>query len=143
MCENVEAHISASVSIVGHNTKDCEAFVIQLKDHYKLTYVPDPLGRFVIGEIYIVLQPSYNSKEYTLEDFADIGCTKIRERDIYGEYSDNQIYRTIELSFDVNTKEETLQIVKLLEEREDVYAAQPLAIFNTDSLPDDTEYISK
>ena len=119
-----------------------DAFVIQVKDHYKLTYVPDPLGRFVIGELYIVLQPSYNSKEYTLEDFADIGCTKIRERDIYGEYSDNQIYRTIELSFDVNTKEETLQIVKLLEEREDVYAAQPLAIFNTDSLPNDTEYIS-
>lgn len=115
-----------------------DAFVIQVKDHYKLTYVSDPLGRFVIGELYIVLQPSYNSKEYTLEDFADIGCTKMRERDIYGEYSDNQIYRTIELSFDVNTKEETLQIVKLLEEREDVYAAQPLAIFNTDSLPNDT-----
>lgn len=94
------------------------------------------------GRITVRIQPAFNDKEYTPEDFSDIGCTSIKESE-YSIGEPHEIYRRIQLFFDpVNDREEIMVKVKQLEAREDIYSASPAYAAELDSLPNDSEYVA-
>lgn len=109
-------------------------------EEYKYIFEYDERYDIVLGQITIRIQPQYNDKLYTVDDFADVGCTKIEEHKVYGKVEPHHIYRGFTLYFDVDTKEETLRIGKILEAREDLLWATPIYLVPGDSVPNDSEY---
>ena len=84
---------------------------------------PDSIDRMEMGKLSVKIQPAYNGKNYTSEDFADVGCVELMDRSPSG--SSHEIYRRFLLFFpeDIDTPEEMLAIVRKLEERDDIYSA--------------------
>ena len=96
--------------------------------NYKSIYPESNINEYTIdlmimGRIAVRIQPAYNSKNYTAEDFADIGCISIENKSSSGD--SHEIYKRylIYLSDDVDTPEEMLAVVRKLEERDDIYLA--------------------
>lgn len=87
---------------------------------------------FCDDEVLVYLLPEYKDVEYTVEDFADIGC-------IYLEAwtSDDDPIKELDLILDKNSKENVLEAIKKLEKREDVYYAKPEYVYYIDASPDD------
>lgn len=84
---------------------------------------PDNVDRMIMGRLSVKIQPAYNSKRYTAEDFADVGCIEFMDQSPSG--SKNEIYKRFLLFFpeDIDTPEEMLAIVRKLEARDDIYSA--------------------
>ncbi len=125
--------------------KDLEAIHSEFKElnssNYKQIYMRPPVDDYEVipGEIEIRIQPEYNSKEYDIEDFSDIGCTKLE----YGpseELESHLIYRYFRLYLPAETEEEVVKAIRVLEAREDIYSAIPIVPFKLDALPNDSEY---
>ncbi|MBP3315637.1 MAG: S8 family serine peptidase [Clostridia bacterium] len=112
-------------------------------EEYKFITEDDP--RVIIGtlgRITVMIQPAFNDKEYTPEDFSDIGCTSIKESE-YSIGEPHEIYRRMQLFFEpVNDREELMAKVKQLEARKDIYSASPAYEATLDSLPNDSEYVA-
>ena len=117
-----------------------ENFKFLNPQNYKYVYIHNENLPIDLGRASIELQPSYNFKEYTTEDFSAIGCTKLEEVETLVEYSANEIYRGFIVYFDADTIEETLRKIKILESREDVYRVSSCGPMFTDSLTNDAEY---
>ncbi|MBQ7375653.1 MAG: S8 family serine peptidase [Clostridia bacterium] len=102
----------------------------------------DTVDLMIMGRIAVRIQPAYNSKKYTVEDFADVGCISIENKSSSGD--SHEIYKRylIYLSDDVDTPEEMLAIVRKLEARDDIYLASIQFTGRTDSIPSDGEYMS-
>ena len=115
--------------------------------NYKSIYPESNINEYTIdlmimGRIAVRIQPAYNSKNYTAEDFADIGCISIENKSSSGD--SHEIYKRylIYLSDDVDTPEEMLAVVRKLEERDDIYLASIQFAGSFDSMPSDGEYMS-
>lgn len=102
----------------------------------------DNIDRMDMGRIHIKIQPNYNSKEYTREDFADIRCVSLQDWGVNGENNEIHKFYTIYLSDDIDTPEEMLEIVRELEKRDDIYSASIYFNGTLDSMPDDSEYLT-
>ena len=102
-----------------------EAFKELNADDYKLIYSYDERFEIDFNVINIIIQPTHNRKEYTVEDFAAIGCTSIKEYEHYGEPEAFELYRHIRLYFSGESVEDVLAAIKILEERDDIYSASP------------------
>ena len=102
-----------------------EAFKELNADDYKLIYSYDERFEIDFNVINIIIQPTHNRKEYTVEDFAAIGCTSIKEHEYYGEPEAFELYRHIRLYFSGESVEDVLAAIKILEERDDIYSASP------------------
>jgi hypothetical protein len=92
----------------------------------------DNIDLMIMGRISIMIQPAYNSKEYNVEDFADVGCIEFMDRSPIG--SSHEIYRRflIYLPEDIDTPEEMLAIVRKLEARDDIYSVSINFAFSLD-----------
>ena len=95
-----------------------------------------------MGRLSVKIQPAYNDKNYTSEDFADVGCVKLEDHSPSG--SSHEIYRRfiVYLPESVDTPEEMLAAVRELEERDDIYSAIIHFSMIIDSVPSDGEYMS-
>ena len=102
-----------------------EAFKELNADDYKLIYSYDERFEIDFNVINIIIQPTHNRKEYTVEDFAAIGCTSIKEHEYYGEPEAFELYRHIRLYFSGESVEDVLSAIKILEARDDIYSASP------------------
>ena len=102
-----------------------EAFKELNADDYKLIYSYDGRTQMTFDVIHIRIQPTHNRKEYTVEDFAAIGCTSIKEHEYYGEPEAFELYRHIRLYFPGECVEDVLSAIKILEARDDIYSASP------------------
>lgn len=111
-------------------------------EDYKILFKGDPnaiLENF--EEIIVMIQPAFNGKEYTPEDFSEIGCIDIYESEYFtGE--PHEIYRSLVLYIEADSEEEVIAYIRQLEEREDIYHAAPAYSAKLDSLPNDSEYVA-
>ena len=94
--------------------------------YYKQYSYPTLQWTFYGKELYVTVQPQYNDKEYTVEDFAEIGCVAVEEDKKYYEYYSseilpNEIYRRWRLDLGRESKEWAIEVVAKLYEREDVF----------------------
>ena len=101
----------------------------------------DNVDLMIMGRISIMIQPAYNSKEYTKEDFADVRCVSLRDWGVTGESNEIHKFYTIYLPEDIDTPEEMLEIVRQLEKRDDIYASEISFAWAVDSMPEDNEYM--
>ena len=85
--------------------------------NYKLE---DP---FEDNKVLIMLMPEYNFTEYTVADFADIGCTELRE--LYDFVEEGRLSRGLALTLSEHSKQNVLDAIELLYQRPDVYEASP------------------
>jgi hypothetical protein len=116
-------------------------------ENYKSIYpesniCEDNVDLMIMGRIAVRIQPAYNSKNYTSNDFADVGCISIENKSSSGD--SHEIYKRylIYLSEDVDTPVEMLAVVRKLEERDDIYLASIQFAGKLDSMPSDSEYMS-
>ncbi len=128
------------------NLNDLETIHSEFKEInnrlYKQIYVRPFYEHWIVipGQIQLEIQPQYNDKEYSVEDFEEIGCIRLEEG-FLGEPSPNVIYRYFNVYVEAETEEELLNMVKILEKREDIFGAWLLFdISELDSLPNDIEY---
>ena len=118
-----------------------EKFMSLNASDYKFIYQYDDRFGMDFNVVRVKIQPLYNSKEYTVEDFAEIGCTEVKESEYYGQEGEaHELYRTINVYFPGESAEDVVAAIRTLEKREDVYAAMPNSYFGTDSYPNDPEY---
>ena len=78
---------------------------------------------FSLTEILVVIMPYENSTVYTKNSFIDIGCLSVNE--LTAHNSRNDLRRILELQVACKDKSELLQCIKLLEQRSDIYSAEP------------------
>jgi hypothetical protein len=102
----------------------------------------DNIDLMIMGRISIMIQPAYNSKEYNVEDFADVSCVRIEDRSQNGTSNEIHKFYSIYLPEYIDTPEEMLAAVRVLEERDDIYAAEISFAWTVDSMPSDGEYMS-
>lgn len=95
---------------------------------------------FTDNEILIVVTPENNFREYTINDFSNIGCIEIEDLTI--EPKENELCRIFHLTLSVHSKQNVLDSIKMLEEREDIYSAEPNYISVLEETPNDTGYIN-
>ena len=93
---------------------------------------------FTDNEILIVVTPENNFIEYTINDFSAIGCVEIEDLTI--EPKENELCRIFHLTLSVHSKQNVLDSIKVLEEREDIYCAEPNYKALLTSIPDDPYY---
>ena len=85
--------------------------------NYKLE---DP---FEDNTVVVILMPEYNFTEYTVADFADIGCTEVR--DLFSFVEADRLSRALVLTLSEHSKQNVLDAIELLYQRPDVYEASP------------------
>lgn len=95
---------------------------------------------FTDNEILIVVKPAWNFTEYTTADFAEIGCVGIA--DLITDIEPNMLSRIIKLNLSVHSKQNVLDAIRLLEDREDIYCAEPNYILEALATPNDTQFTS-
>ena len=74
-------------------------------------------------KVYVLIHPDWYEKEYTTEDFSDIGCVKVSYE--YDRQVEGGLAKVLLLSFDKEGKQAVLDAISILEMRDDVYSAQP------------------
>ena len=118
------------------------------KENYNICYkqyVEPSLDWTFYGKaVYVIVQPQYNDKVYTVEDFADIGCVAIEEAtskwDDF-ENNPNRICKRWLIHLDRQSKEWVIEVFKILYEREDVFLVQTDSYNEFAASPNDTEYV--
>ena len=110
-------------------------------DKYKKIYDGYRGDTIWLDRIKVTLQPSYNTKDYTIEDFADIGALSLRDNGIGPEES-NEIMRRYTIYVPETTQENLIKLIKILEAREDIYEARPSSThtIKLDEVPNDVYY---
>lgn len=89
---------------------------------YKNTFDEELLSIKQLDPIFISIkmQPQYNDKDYTADDFSEISI--IRFRDLGKKDDTSQIYARYEICLDENiTMDEALAVCRILEQRDDIY----------------------
>ena len=107
-------------------------------DKYKKIYDGHYGDEIHLDRIVVRLQPPYNTKDYTIEDFADIGALSLRDNGIGPEES-NEIIRRYTIYVPETTQENLIKLIKILEAREDIYEARPSSThtIKLDEVPND------
>ena len=95
---------------------------------------------FTDNDILLVMTPENNFREYTVNDFSNIGCVKIEDLSIDPEKG--KLCRILHLTLDTHSKQNVLDSIKILEERDDIYSAEPNYISAVQTIPNDTEYVN-
>lgn len=80
---------------------------------------------FELTTIFVKVLPSYNFKEYTVEDFSKINCIEVSELFTNKEYKEGELDRWLVLKIVSFSKRTTLKAIKKLEQRDDVYFVEP------------------
>lgn len=94
---------------------------------------------FSVGEVLIVLMPEYNENVYTTEDFTDINCRELEELSI--EVESGTLGRIMRLSISGDSKQNVIDAIRILEQRNDIYSAEPNYILELNVEPDDPGYV--
>lgn len=79
---------------------------------------------FDTKRILVKVMPSSNFKEYTPEDFSEINCIKVEDLFNTG-YKEGELDRWMVLTIKSYSKRTILKAIDKLEQRDDVYYAQP------------------
>ena len=78
---------------------------------------------FTDNDILVIMTPENNFREYTVEDFSDIGCIQIKDLTIGP--TEGRLCRILHLKLEEHSKQNVLDAIKILEQRDDVYSAEP------------------
>ena len=108
---------------------------------YKQYVTPTMDSMFYGKAVYVTVQPQYNDKEYTVEDFADIGCVAVEEatrEDL--EKEPNKICKRWLVHLDRQSKEWVIEAFKILYERDDVFLVQTDSYNEYGVIPNDVDY---
>lgn len=98
-------------------------------------------SQFYGKSVYVTVQPPYNDKEYTVDDFAEIGCVAVEETTSFDfKTNPNRIGRKWQLHLGKESKEWAVQAIEMLYEREDVFLVQADHYNSFAIVPNDTEY---
>ena len=93
-------------------------------DNYKKIYDGYYGDKIYLDRITIKLQPQYNEKEYTIEDFTDVGAISLQHNHIAAQES-NEVKRGYVIFFPETTYENLINLIRILEARDDIYQARP------------------
>ncbi len=104
--------------IVGASNAEDEA-PPQLEKQYSIAKLED---KFTDNEVLITVFPSYNKKDYSTDDFAEINCTEIEEL-MSADETISIPSRIFCLTLAEHSKSNVLEAIKKLELREDIYCA--------------------
>ena len=74
-------------------------------------------------ELLLVMFPEYNFVEYTVADFEYVGCIEVEDLTIGP--TEGKLCKILALTLDTHSKENVLNVIKILEQRVDVYCAEP------------------
>lgn len=95
---------------------------------------------FTDNEILIVIMPFANFHSYSISSFSDIGCTQIEE--LSYNIIENQLSRIIKLTLAENSKQNVLNSIRWLEEKSDIYSAEPNYIGSFEVIAQDPYYVN-
>ena len=90
---------------------------------------------FTDNDILLVMTPENNFREYTVNDFSNIGCIEIEDLTI--EPKEGKLCRILHLTLEAHSKQNVLDSIKILEERDDIYSAEPNYLIAINSTPDE------
>lgn len=93
---------------------------------------------FVDNKILFGVFPEYNEYEYTVDDFADVGCIDYKEIMTYKPGKPNS--RIMRITLDKHSKENVLAMIKKLEAREDIRYAEPSYYQSIEAVANDIQY---
>ena len=115
-------------------------FVDQNAWKYKMICDAPP-NNIIYGYVTITLQPEYNYTLYRVEDFSEVGCTRVDEPLLFTALP-NQICRMLRIFLPAQTEEELMAAVRKLEARDDVYCVMINHELPSHSMSDNREYHS-
>ncbi len=110
---------------------------------------------FDTSTIQIVLneEASRNNKEYSISDFAEINCTELVDvtKDVKNNFENgndvlvnmDKFRRTLRIKINSSTKTEILNAIKILENRNDIYAVSPNYFLNLTKTVNDPNITSQ
>lgn len=92
---------------------------------------------FTEDEVLIIVYPQWKNKQYTPEDFADVGCIAVKKI-FSGDRTDvpSDIWT---LTLDKKSKQNVLDAIAILITRDDIYCAEPNYIEQLPEHEDDEE----
>ena len=110
--------------------------------YYKQSSTATADDSLALEYVTIYIQPGYNNKAYTVEDFADVGATKIEVNESAIEKEPTKIGRKVKIYLNVDSKEDIVSVIKTLENRDDVFYAEPVYLNEWGMRPNDEEYLA-
>ena len=94
-------------------------------------YCPATLeNEFTEDGIIIIVFPEYNFESYTVDDFSEIGCIEVKE--LSYDVEAGVLNRFILLTLDEKSKQNVLDCIQVLQQRVDIYSAEPNLIGHFD-----------
>ncbi len=97
----------------------------------KVEFNPSDEAEFSIACVIIMVYPFANEVEYTKEDFAEVGCTRITFITENLKH-DKRPSRTLGIFFDADSKQDIYDAIEILLQRDDVYCAEPNCLIGID-----------
>ena len=110
--------------------------------YYKQSSTATADDSLALEYVTIYIQPGYNNKTYTVEDFVDVGATKIEVNESAIEKEPTKIGRKVKIYLNVDSKEDIVSVIKTLENRDDVFYAEPVYLNEWGMRPNDEEYLA-
>lgn len=110
-----------------------EELPVYEKEHAVVTLEDD----FSPNEVTVTLQPAYSKDRKTAEYFADIGCVEVGS----SFYKPNEKTRWYCLRLDKESKQNVIDMIAVLMEREDVFRAEPNWYLTYSDAPADLDYL--
>ena len=93
--------------------------------YYKQYVIPKIDSSFYGKSVYVTVQPQYSDKVYTVEDFKETGCVNVEDVTNFSLLEEpNRIGRKWRLDLGKESKEWAIEVIKMLLERDDVFATQ-------------------
>lgn len=80
--------------------------------------------------VLLIMFPEYNFVEYTVADFEYVGCIEVKDLTIGP--TEGKLCKILSLKLDTQSKENVLNVIKTLEQRADVYCAEPSYWYSID-----------
>ena len=93
---------------------------------------------FEDNEVSLRTTPAASVREYTVEDFADVGCTEILYTKEYKKIPGTNIevtWRFYVLKLATHSKENVINAIRILEQRDDVFYVRPMFPMSVDAVP--------
>lgn len=107
-----------------------------IEKHYCHATIDD---HFTDNEIIVMLMPCANYTTYNADSFSEINCISVNE--INRPIKPNCVSRIIKLTLSANSKQNVLDAINILYQRDDIFSAEPNYLFQVDVYSQD-EYLS-
>ena len=133
-----------AILLVPYYTQNAYATTSDIKRYVEESIQNQDIGDRIANDSVIITlseKASREAKEYSANDFKEVGCTEVEDLTANINVGVENFKRMLKLSLNEFDTDHVINIIKTLNKNEDVLAATPNYIYSVSNVANDTHYV--